>query len=70
MNRNEPRSAIRHSRMALAWRTPNVQAEPGGRNTLWTSGEPGIAWQALADVARAGRHAPARLVQMRRSPAG
>jgi hypothetical protein len=43
---------------------PDVQAVRGGR-TEWTSGEPGLAWQALAAAPAPASSRPARLVQMR-----
>ena len=43
---------------------PDVQAVRGGQ-TEWTSGEPGIAWQALELTPAPASSRPTRLVQMR-----
>ena len=43
---------------------PDVQAVRGGQ-TDWTSGEPGVAWQTLADSPAPASSRAARLVQMR-----
>jgi hypothetical protein len=43
---------------------PDVQAVRGGQ-TEWTSGEPGIAWQALELTPAPASSRPLRLVQMR-----